>query len=252
MTDEPHNILVDELLTMLGPPEHTDDVGGYLDRLAKMTEHFGQSVLTRAAAQLVQRAQNNRWPAPNEILGVCADVQDAIADKSSSSTGNEPWHKDARRAREWAREFCRTTELGMRAFREGWGRKVYEWAQSFAREHYRRGTLPKPNVLPTEEEVNYWVSYCRVPKSWLEIERTACLREPFEPDTDMRLKAKITALREGRLGFADMVKKMPTEQENDNVPTIRPEADHPRPVTPDQRFWAERFGKKAAGIEEAK
>ncbi len=220
------NVLVSELLTMLGPPEHTDNVPGYLDGLAKLTNHFGTSVLAKAAERLIPRS-GRKWPTTKEIVDVCADTAEtASATNARQPRKNQeqyPWEQHARWAREWAEDFCRETKIGRQAFDEGWGRPLFLHSMSFAREAYRRNVQPNRDELTLTAD---WLTYyrgsadldidretlvgvgkalrCQVaPKNLRWLDRVALLKEPA-PDAP---KAALP----NKLNVAGILKPMPSE-----------------------------------------
>ena len=117
------------------------------------------------------------------------------------------WERDARLADLWARDYCRTTELGERALNEGWGRQVHQWARSYACECYRHGKVPDTNARPTPAEIDHWFRHCRSPsrtmahpdardaRDWTDIDRHVVLGEAFKPEIGIRLAAKIAQLK---------------------------------------------------------
>lgn len=220
------NVLIKRLCSVFGDPLR-DDVGAYLEEIARLTDHFGTTALDAAANALI-RAGGRTWPAPKAIVDACVDAQETISARAPQKPASkQPWEIDTERARDWARDFCRRTELARRAFAEGWGRSVYLWAQSYAHDRLRVGQSPSMDARPTQAEIDYWFRNCRSLSAamahrgatkvvdFTELERVACLDEPLSPDADTRMADKLRQLRAGK-GLAALgvgLKRMPVEDE---------------------------------------
>lgn len=205
------NILIDRLNNIFGPPERVDNIEAFVAELKRITAGFGHEALDRAASALIAGGGKS-WPTPKDIVNACAEAQEVI-DGANAHRPKEPrpWHTHDKNADAWAANYCRVTEIGKRAFAEGWGRNVWNWARSHARESYRYGASPDVTRRPTVGEVEYWVRYDRVPPDWLERERVTLLGEPWSRETNARLNRTIADLRAGKPFVLPTLKRMPTE-----------------------------------------
>jgi hypothetical protein len=208
------NVLVDRLTSVFGAPERVDDVGAYVAELKRITAGFSPAALDHAASALIADGGKS-WPSPKTIVQACVDAQETLAIRSGRPQPKEkwPWDEAEQKSEKWAREFCKSNEIGQRAFAEGWGKNLYLWAKSYAQDCYNRDTLPNPMHRPRSFEIEYWVRYCCSPASWLELERVTYLREPFSPETNARLNRKIADIRAGKANFLPTLKQMPTEDD---------------------------------------
>jgi len=211
------NKMIERLLIVFGAPAR-ENVDGYLKEIAELTDHFGETVLDRAATALV-RDGGHSWPAPKAIVQACVDARETLSGKTITPRAETEWGKDDERATRWARAFCQRTDLGRRAFDEGWGRQVYNWARALAAEHLRKQPYDAPHRgfpamewRPDAKDIEYWVRYCRAPASMIDFERSVCLGEPLAPEEDARLAAKIAKLRAGG-GINFGLKRMPMEDD---------------------------------------
>lgn len=207
------NVLIDRLIDFFGPPERAGNVEAFIAEMVRATSGFGHEAKDRAASALIAGGSTS-WPAPKGIVAACAEAQEAIdAAEACRPKKVMPWHEHDKSAEAWATNYCRVTEVGKRAFAEGWGREVWVWAKSHARESYRYGGAPDMVRRPTVDEIEYWVRYCRVPPDWKERERVALLGEPWSPETNARLNRTIAGLRAGKPFALPTLKRMPTEED---------------------------------------
>lgn len=243
------NVLIDRLTSIFGPPERVDNVEAFVAEMTRITAGFGADALDRAASSLIAGGGKS-WPAPKAIVEACADAQEALdGAHAHRPTTARPWHFHVENAEAWARNFCQVTELGQRAFGEGWGRQVWDWAKSYARECYRHGALPEMGRRPTVDEIEYWVRRCCVPAGWMERERVVLLGERWSPETEARLNRIIAGLRAGKpFTLEASFKQMPSAD-----PELEPQpiGSLPQRITPerpkfaptDRDAWEARFGK---------
>jgi hypothetical protein len=247
------NVLIDRLTSVFGAPERIDDLAAFVSELKRITAGFSPDALDQAASMLIAHGGNS-WPPPKAIVQACVDAQETLAIRHGrpQPKNKYPWDEAAEKGERWAREFCNSTEIGRRAFSEGWGKSLYLWANSYAQHSYNRDTPPNPSQRPQPFEIEYWVRYCRAPASWIESERVTYLRELFSAETNTRLNKKIAAVRAGKTGWGSALKQMPLEDgaADPGVPTIRPDAPRATPPAADKLTWAKRFGTRAAGMHE--
>jgi hypothetical protein len=208
------NVLIDRLTSMFGAPERVDDVVAFVRELTRITAGFSRDALDQAASALIADGGKS-WPAPKAIVQACVDAQEALAIRLGRPQPKHkyPWNEATEKAERWAREFCKSTEIGQRAFTEGWGKSLYLWASSYAQASYNRDTPPNPSHRPQPSEIEYWIAYCRAPLDWLEAERVTYLREPWSKETNARLNRRIEDLRTGKPFSLPAFKKMPTEED---------------------------------------
>lgn len=208
------NVLIDRLTSIFGAPERVDDVAAFVSELKRITAGFSPDALDQAASALIADGGKS-WPAPKTIVQACVDAQEAIAIRHGrpKPKGDHPWDEAAENGERWAREFCKSTEIGQRAFAEGWGKSLYLWAKSYAQQSYNRNAPPNPSHRPQSSEIEYWVSYCRAPMDWLETERVTFLRESWSAETNSRLNRKISAARSGMSSWGGTLKQMPLADE---------------------------------------
>lgn len=245
------NVLIERLQNVFGPPERTENPEAFVAELHRITGGFSPGALDHAASTLIADGGKS-WPAPKTVVQACVDAEEALAVRRGQPQAKSKYHQwlddVVENGEKWAREFCKSTEIGQRAFAEGWGKSLYLWASSYAQQSYKRDTPPNPAQRPQSSDIEYWVRYCRAPASWIESERVTYLREPWSQETNARLNRRVADLRAGRRPSLPTFKAMPTELENDSAPTVRPEPEPQRPVAPDRSFWAKRFGRAAAGL----
>ena len=210
------NVLIDRLTSVFGAPERVDNVEAYVAEIARITAGFSRDALDQAASNLIAGGGKS-WPPPKSIVNACVDAQEALAIRQGRPQPKEqqPWDKAAEDGSKWAREFCKATEIGQRAFAEGWGKSLYLWAKNYAQESYKRDGTPNPSHRPKTFEIEYWVRYCRVPADWMELERVTYLGEPFSAETNARLNRKIADLRAGRPFVMPTFKRMPDDAESE-------------------------------------
>lgn len=208
------NVLIDRLTSVFGAPERVDDVVAYVGELKRVTAGFSPDALDQAASALIADGGKS-WPAPKAIVQACVEAQEALAIRHGRLQPREkqPWDEASEKGEKWAREFCRSTEIGHRSFTEGWGRSLYLWAKSYAQESYKRNVPPNPSHRPQSFEIENWVRYCRAPDGWLESERATYRREPFSAETNSRLNRRIVDLRAGKPLALPTFKRMPTEDD---------------------------------------
>jgi hypothetical protein len=206
------NILIDRLTNVFGAPERVDNVEGFIGELKRITAGFSPDALDQAASVLIADGGKS-WPAPKAIVQACVDAQEALAIRKGRLQPKKkyPWDVAAEKGEDWAREFCESTEIGQRAFAEGWGKSLYLWAKSYAQESYKADRPPDPAHRPQSFEIECWVRYCRSPASWADLERATYLREPFSAVENARLNRKIADLRTGKALDLPGLKPMPTE-----------------------------------------
>lgn len=211
---EVENILIDRLTNVFGAPERVENVDGFVGELKRITKLFSHDALDQAASALIADGGKS-WPAPKAIVQACVDAQEALAIRHGrlQPKKNQPWNEAEEKGETWARDFCKSTEIGQRAFSEGWGKSLYLWAKSYAQESYKRDTPPNPSHRPKPFEIDYWVRYCRSPASWLELERVTYRREPFSAETNARLNRRLSDLRERKPFTLPTLKQMPTEDD---------------------------------------
>jgi hypothetical protein len=246
------NVLIERLHNVFGPPDRTESPEAFVAELHRITAGFSAAGLDLAASALIADGGKS-WPSPKAIVHACVDAEEAIAIRVGHKPKKaQPWDEAAEKAEKWAREFCKSTEIGQRAFAEGWGKSLYLWAKSYAQQSYNRNTPPDLATRPQPFEIEYWVRYCRAPTSWIESERVTYLREPFSAETNSRLNRKIAAVRSGSASWGGALKQMPlADDETDpNTPTMRPDAPLATPPAADQQAWAKRFGTRSACMDE--
>ena len=210
--EQKKNVLVSRLTDVFGVPAHLEGekaAAAFAAEIRRITAGFSDAALDRAASALIAGGGKS-WPTPKVIVDACAEAQEAI-DGANAHRPKEPrlWHTHDKNADAWATNYCRVTEIGKRAFAEGWGRSVWNWARSHARESYRYGASPDVTCRPTTGEIECWVRYCRVPPTWLERERVTLLNEPWSPETNARLNRTIASLRSGKPFALPTFKQMP-------------------------------------------
>lgn len=210
------NVLIERLLNVFGPPDRTESPEAFVAELHRITSGFSLGALDQAASALIADGGKS-WPAPKTIVQACVDAQEVLAIRHGrpKSKSEYPWDEAAEKGERWARDFCKSTEIGQRAFAEGWGKSLYLWAKSYAQQSYNRNTPPNPSHRPQSSEIEYWVSYCRAPAGWLETERVTYLREPWSAETNSRLNRKIAAVRTGRASWGVALKQMPLADEDE-------------------------------------
>lgn len=206
------NILIERLHNVFGPPERTENPEAFVAELHRITSGFSSDALDQAASALIADGGKS-WPAPKTIVQACVDAQEALAIRRGRLQPKEkqPWDEAVEKGERWAREFCKSTEIGQRAFTEGWGKNLYLWAKNYAQESYKRDVPPNPSHRPQPFEIEYWVRYCRSPASWLEMERVTYLREPWSAETNARLDRKLAELKSGKPFKMPGLRQMPVE-----------------------------------------
>jgi hypothetical protein len=211
---EVENVLVERLTNIFGAPDRVENVEGFTDEIKRITKLFSPAALDQAASALIADGGKS-WPAPKVIVQACVDAQEALSIRHGQPQpkAKYPWHEAEEKGEKWAREFCKATEVGQRAFAEGWGKSLYLWAKSYAQETYKRDQVPNPAQRPKPFEIEYWVRRCRAPASWLELERVTYLRAPFSAETNARLNRKVADLKAGRPFSLPTFKQMPTEDD---------------------------------------
>ena len=144
------NVLVDRLTSVFGAPERVDDPAAFVGEIKRITAGFSDRALDQAASVLITHGGKS-WPAPKEIVQACADSQEAIDIRTGEQKPKkkQPWDAATEKGETWAREFCRSTEIGDRAFADGWGKSLYLWAKSYAEDCYNRDMPPRPSQRRT-------------------------------------------------------------------------------------------------------
>lgn len=207
------NVLIERLQNVFGTPDRVEKPEAFVAEVHRITAGFSPEALDQAASALIGDGGKS-WPAPKAIVQACVDAQEALTIRRGGPAPKDKfqvWLESATaNSEKWAREFCKSTEVGERAFNEGWGRNLYLWAKNYAFETYRRDEVPNPSRRPTSSEIEYWVRYCLSPPSWLELERVTYLREPFSAETNARLNRVITVKPFALPTF----KQMPTEDDD--------------------------------------
>ncbi len=155
------NPLIDRLRIMFGEPEHAN-VDAYTFEIRKLTDHFGDTALDKAASHLIRNGGKS-WPAPKAIVDACVAAREAVAAAEAARPARRdkpkmPWESHDERANQWAVDFCKHTVLGRQAFDEGWGRPLFLYAKSFAREAYRHNAAPDRAQLSVSDG---WLRYYR-------------------------------------------------------------------------------------------
>jgi hypothetical protein len=208
------NVLIERLQNVFGPSDRSENPEAFVGELHRITAGFSPAALDQAASALIADGGKS-WPAPKAIVQACVDAQEALAIRSGrpQSREQQPWDVAAEKGAKWAKDFCASTEIGDRAFNEGWGKSLYLWANSYAQECYKRDEQPKLSHRPKPFEIEHWVRYCRSPASWLELERVTYRREPFSAETNARLSRKIADFRAGKPLTLPAFKQMPTEDD---------------------------------------
>lgn len=176
------NPLVSRLMTVLGAPERTENVAGFLAEYGKLTDRFPVSVQNRATDHLLRNC-GRQWPTPKACVEACVDAQEAISSAEAAKSPRrdrpkQPWEVDADNARQWAVDFCKHTTLGKQAFDEGWGKPLFYEAMSYARSHFSSGRTPDRSAFTvTHDFITYHKKYSRGPEHWYWIDRAALLGE---------------------------------------------------------------------------
>lgn len=178
------NPLISRLLDVLGPPEHSPNIQSFIAEYSKLLNHFGPTVLNRAADRLIAQA-GRRWPTPKACVDMCTDVQEHLASIEAAKPRHAeapkmPWEIQAEQAREWAIDFCKHTKLGEEAFNEGWGKALFQVAQAYARECYRTGTNPIRTGIALTKDFIDDAKRNRGPKNWYWIDRVTILGEQLD------------------------------------------------------------------------
>ncbi len=188
MTAMQSNPLIDRLFTLLGAPERTENIAGFIAEYRRALDGYGSTVLQKAADHLVRNC-GKAWPSLKACVEACNDTaEQAALAAQANSTGRPkaqlPWEIEAERARDWARDYCRTTALGQEAFRKGYGRALFDYVRSYARECYRAGREPKANAYrPPQDVLDYYDRYARDPAGLVLLDRHSLLGEPMPTRT---------------------------------------------------------------------
>ena len=181
------NPLIDRLLIVFGEPEKTDDVTAFVNEYRRLTDRYGETVLNKAADRLIRNGGRS-WPTPKACVDACDDEVESAAQREAASPHRQPkklmpWDHEMARSKEWAREYCQLTPLGRLAFDEGWGRSLYDYVQSHARECFRNGLDPGRMVdyRPPQDTLDYYSRYGRDVAGIANMDRHTLLGEPLPP-----------------------------------------------------------------------
>lgn len=189
------NPLIDRLLIVFGEPEKTDDVAAFIGEYRRLTDRYGETVLNKAADHLIRNG-GRVWPTPKACVDACNEAAEATALREAASPHRQPkklmpWDHDLAKSKEWAREYCQLTPLGRQAFDECWGRSLYDYVQSYARECFRHGRDPGRMIdyRPPQDVLDYYSRFGRDAPNIAAVDRSLLLGEPMPEPSDLANKS---------------------------------------------------------------
>jgi hypothetical protein len=175
------SILLKRLINIFGKPD-SPNPAAFIDEYARIIFRFDGRIQDKAADFLIDNGGKS-WPSTKAVRDACLEAAESLALEDAKkprpiSAPKPIWELQAEQATSIAKALSVTSQLGQMAFEEGWGRKFFLYAQSWAREILRTSRTPQLDQFSMPQDaIDYYRRYAVAPGHMRWLDRVALLGE---------------------------------------------------------------------------